>query len=165
MPRTLLGELQRSFACSLSVTIHFCLMVLEIALSMGCFLVPVSHEVGASQHPSVAGHLSGAIGRCGGRGGEGFVVPWNTTCPMSRLFRLSYVCRVIHVRSLPCCFPETAGLCSAAMVLRLKQGLHANSLNWLSYNVMCRAEENLTAVMGKATHSETTDHWYDSPIL
>lgn len=94
MPGTLLGELQCSFACSLSVIIHVCPMVLEITLSTGCFLVPISHEAGASWHPSVAGHLSG---RCSwvSWGKEGFMVPGNTTCPISELFRLSYVCRVI----------------------------------------------------------------------
>jgi len=49
-------------------------MVLEVALSMGCFLVLISHEEGASPHPSVAGPLPPLADAAGW--GKGIYGPW-----------------------------------------------------------------------------------------
>lgn len=98
MPRMLFGELQNPFACSLSLINHFFPMFLKIALSLGASLVPLWHELGASQHPFVAGSLSCTIGRCSRTGGKnGWMDFGNAICPISRLFWHSKV--ELHLQS------------------------------------------------------------------
>lgn len=169
MSRTLLGELQHSFACSLSLIIHFCPMVLEITLSTDCFLVPVMREVGASPHPSVAGRLSGTVGRWQqSREGKGFMAPGNTTCPISGLFKLCLQrdrceeCALLLPQNGRALLSRTQWI--STMVLGLEWGLCGV---WTGFHTMLctrNTEEHLTAVRGNTTPSEMTDHWCDSLI-
>lgn len=153
MPRMLFGELQNPFACSLSLINHFFRMFLKIALSrgfsgalmtwVGCFSTPLCGREFVLHYWQVQQSWGKKMDVWAL---ETQSVPFQGS---SGTVKLSYICRAMHMRSLPCSFPVMVVLCSAGLCdwwisvrfLRWIWGLCATPLKWLSYNVMCSASK------------------------